>query len=449
MKKRIVGVCLMAIGLVACGKQERDLENVIPTINVDLGLDVITPTVPVVKQQEAEATPTTSPMLTLAADFSVSTGEVFNTYSGEMETMVTGVKTEFTAKLEEYTKKFSDVYGMSGCTFREEKSVQYMDAVSGEANTDYIVIDTIKIINPAMPYDDFEVIFQRDSALFDGYNQVQVMISSGDGISEKHQKIANGLLAAVLGQERADYFLSSNFGQNDGTDSGYLTQEDNFSAQMSALYTKYVSDYSVAYTYELQSVDIDLIRYGSYQMEYPAAQLPVIDLQSLLPGLANLEYLSDTFMIDYFGTESTQPSFINIVEVKEGSDISYSLGITTSADGHTVSLWVVVSDSGTSVTVSDSTYFASNNLIAMQEAVDNMVQRINRIYPGIQIDVHVSDNLEADGWFVTNDMYYKDVETMVDLGGQPVTARIRFDLQPVISWDEGSGYLYYSIVINN
>ena len=45
-------------------------------------------------------------------------------------------------------------------------------------------------------------------------------------------------------------------------------------------------------------------------------------------------------------------------------------------------------------------------------------------------------------------MYYKDLETVVNLDGQQVTARVRFDLQPVISWEEDSGYLYYSVTIN-
>lgn len=447
MKKRIVIIGLMAAGLTACGKQERNLEDIIPTTSVDLGLDVVTPTLPVVKQ-EIEKSPTMPPIPTPAADFSMSTGAVLNTYSGKTETVVTGVKTEFTAELEEYIRKISEVDGMEECTFREEKSIQYTDATSGITNTDYIVVDTIKISNPSMPYDDFEVIFQRDSALFDGYNQVQVLLSSGDGISEKHQKIASGLLVAVLGQERADYFLSQNFGQSDETDSGYFTQEDNFSEQISALYTKYVSDYSVAYTYKLQSMSIDLIRYGSYQIEYPVAQIPAIDLQSLLPGLMNLDYLSDTFITDYFGTESTKSSFINVMEIKEESGVSSSLSITTSADGHTVSLSVAVDDSKSSVVISDSAYFASNNLTAMQEAVDDMIHKINHIYPDAQIDVRVGENLGADGWLAREDVYYKDIETMVSLSGQSYPARIHFDLQPVLSWEEGSGYLYYSLYIN-
>lgn len=447
MKKRVVAVGLMVVGLAACGKQEQDLGDILPTISADLGLDVVTPTAPVVKQ-EAEATPTVSPMPTPAADFSTSTEEVFNSYSGELETMVTRVKTEFTAGVEEYTKRFLEVDGMEGCTFREEKSTLYTDAVAGGASADYAIIDTVIISNPEMPYDDFEVIFQRDSALFEGYNQVKVMISSSDGISGKHQKIANGLLAAVLGQERADYFLSPNFGQNDGTDSGYCTQEDNLGEQMSALYTKYVSDYSVAYTYELQSTDVDLIRYGNYQMEYPAAQLPAINLQPMFPGLMNHDYLSDTFMADYFGVESATPFFINVVETREELSTSVSLNVTTGANGHTVSLLATVGDAGTQVVISDSAYFTVNNLNAMQEAVDDMVHRINYLYPDAQVEILVGEDLEADGWLVAGDMYYKDLETVVNLDEQQVTARVRFDLQPVISWEEGSGYLYYSVTIN-
>ena len=447
MKKRVVAVGIMVIGLAACGKQEQDLGDILPTISVDLGLDVATPTAPVVKQ-EAEATPTVSPMPTPAADFSTSTEEVFNSYSGELETVVTRVKTEFTAGLEEYTKRFLEVDGMEGCTFREEKSTLYTDAVAGGASADYAIIDTVIVSNPAMPYDDFEVVFQRDSALFEGYNQVKVMISSGDGISGKHQKIANGLLAAVLGQERADYFLAPNFGQSDGTDSGYYTQEDNLGEQMSALYTKYVSDYSVAYTYELQSTDIDLIRYGNYRMEYPAAQLPAINLQPIFPGLVNHDYLSDIFMADYFGAESTEPFFLNVVEAKGEFGTSSSLSITTGANGHTVSLLATVGDAGTHVVISDSAHFAANNFNAMQEAVDDMVRRINYLYPDAQVEIEVGEDLEAVGWLVRGDMYYKDLETVVNLDGQQVTARVRFDLQPVISWEEDSGYLYYSVTIN-
>ena len=46
MKKRVVAVGIMVIGLVACGKQEQGLGDILPTISVDLGLDVATPTAP-------------------------------------------------------------------------------------------------------------------------------------------------------------------------------------------------------------------------------------------------------------------------------------------------------------------------------------------------------------------------------------------------------------------
>lgn len=449
MRKKIAIIAgVLAVGLASCGKEEQGLDNLIPTVSADLGLDVVTPTAPVVKQPEAEATPTAVPMPTLSAEFSTSTGEVFNTYTGENETLVIGVQTEFTAGLDEYVQKFLELDGLAGSSFVKEKSVMYTGDVSGATNTDYTVVDTIKISNPEMPYDDFEVVLQRDSALFSGYNQVQVMLSSSEGILEKHQKIANGLLTVVLGKERADYFTSQNFGEGDSTDSGYSTQEDSLSDTMSAIYTKYVSDYSVSYTYELQSADIDLIRYGSYQMEYKTAQLPDVGLQSLFPGLTKLDYLSNDYMADYFGVENTKTSFVNVVERKDEFGTSYSLSTATNADGHTVNLSVIKDGSDTSISVSDSVYFNLGDSTAAQDAIDTMVHRIKHIYPDAQIEVRAGDDLEADGWSVSGDMYYTDVETTINLDGQTCAAKVRFDLQPVISWEDDSGYVYYSLVVN-